>query len=105
MVANDYEAAERSYLRTLELKPAHGLARFNLGYCQLKQGHKALALASFRDAVRYRPELAVAQLELGGAVIGGRTGEGGHRTSRTGGAPGQQEPAGPRVTGPGAEEG
>src|SRR5207244_2786542 len=48
LVNKEYAAAERSYLRTIELRPTHGLAHYNLGRCRLQQGNKAGAIDAFR---------------------------------------------------------
>jgi tetratricopeptide (TPR) repeat protein len=69
LVRKDYEAAEAGYRCALALKPAHGLAHYNLGDCRLKQGNRAGAIEAFRDAVRYRPDLAAAHLELGALLL------------------------------------
>jgi tetratricopeptide (TPR) repeat protein len=65
----DYAAAERGYLRTIALKSAHGLAYYNLGVCRRELGRKAEAIDAFRAAVRCRPDLAAAHLELGALLL------------------------------------
>ncbi len=69
MLQQDFEAAERSYLRTIALKPTHGLAHLNLGNCLLKQGRRVKGLEAFRNAVRHDPDLADAHLELGALLL------------------------------------
>ncbi len=56
--------AEHSLRRVIELNAMHGLAHYNLGICRLGQGDKAGAIVAFRDAVRCRPDLVPAYLEL-----------------------------------------
>jgi tetratricopeptide (TPR) repeat protein len=60
----DYAGAERSCLRTLELKPTHGLAHYNLSLCLLHQGRRAEALDALRRALHFHPDLVVAHVKL-----------------------------------------
>jgi len=61
----DYESAARSFARTAELKPSHGIAHFNLGTCRRILGDRSRAIESFQNAIRARPDLSEAHLALG----------------------------------------
>jgi predicted TPR repeat methyltransferase len=61
----DHPAAERHFIRALELAPGHAEAHNNLGVLQEVGGRSEPAVASYRRAVQAKPTLTQAYLNLG----------------------------------------
>jgi tetratricopeptide (TPR) repeat protein len=65
MNAQNYPAAEQSYLKLVEVVPNVGELHSNLGLAQFFQGKTGPAAKSFRQALKLKPDLFVAQYFLG----------------------------------------
>jgi predicted TPR repeat methyltransferase len=72
----DHVAAERHFIRAVELAPAHAEAHNNLGVLQEVSGRSEEAVASYRRAVQAKATLTQAYLNLGRLLMQlGRRGE------------------------------
>jgi tetratricopeptide (TPR) repeat protein len=65
MDAQNYPAAEQSYLKLVEVVPTVGELYSNLGLAQFFQGKTSPAAKSFQQALKLKPDLFVAQYFLG----------------------------------------
>ena len=68
MLGGDFDGAEQSFRKTLELNPKHVAAHFNLAVILLETGRRQESMKHCREALRFDPDCFEAHLNLGRAL-------------------------------------